>query len=371
LQSNDKLVGIPFIMDIDRNMSYKGLEAVVRNRAYQLAATHIQPLKRQLALHEENGLTDVGVDWQADPQELAIIAETNQFVAAKLQMMMAVKQNITLQQTLNERTVVLTAKSFKGKPIVLNTKDKGAKIQLPELMMVSLTWAAPKRSDLDRLATTARVDVTDHDPNAVKNVTMTGNAPSLTLSDTIKAFSSPERLGSNDMWYCPKCKEHQRAMKELSLWRLPDNLIVHLKRFSWRNIVFRDKLKHFVDYPHTLNTAELLPDDHPEREAAAAAEPYELYGVVRHYGSLAGGHYVAMAKHATTHKWSEYNDTFVKPAQADEAVHDSGYLLMYRKPSSVAQVVEFSSTTADHPFQGVLEDESADHTSVLDLDGID
>ena len=49
--------------------------------------------------------------------------------------------------------------------------------------------------------------------------------------------------------YCPTCKEHREATKEMSLWQLPDILIVQLKRFSFKNYLWRDKLDLFVDFP--------------------------------------------------------------------------------------------------------------------------
>jgi ubiquitin carboxyl-terminal hydrolase 4/11/15 len=50
------------------------------------------------------------------------------------------------------------------------------------------------------------------------------------------------------MWYCPTCKEHVQANKKMEIWRLPDVLIVHLKRFS-HNRWQRQKLNVPVDYP--------------------------------------------------------------------------------------------------------------------------
>ena len=49
--------------------------------------------------------------------------------------------------------------------------------------------------------------------------------------------------------YCPSCKEHREATKQMSVWRLPDVLVVHLKRFSQQNMVIRGKLDKFVRYP--------------------------------------------------------------------------------------------------------------------------
>ena len=49
--------------------------------------------------------------------------------------------------------------------------------------------------------------------------------------------------------YCPSCKEHREATKQMSIWRLPDILVVHLKRFSQHNIAVRGKLDKFVRFP--------------------------------------------------------------------------------------------------------------------------
>ena len=49
--------------------------------------------------------------------------------------------------------------------------------------------------------------------------------------------------------YCPKCKEHREATKQISIWRLPPLLIIHLKRFSFSGNFNRDKLKVKVDFP--------------------------------------------------------------------------------------------------------------------------
>jgi len=39
--------------------------------------------------------------------------------------------------------------------------------------------------------------------------------------------------GDDDAWYCGNCKKHQRASKKLDIWKLPDTLMVHLKRFRF------------------------------------------------------------------------------------------------------------------------------------------
>ena len=48
--------------------------------------------------------------------------------------------------------------------------------------------------------------------------------------------------------YCPQCKEHREATKQMSVWRLPV-LIIHLKKFSFHNFIWRDKIDKLVKIP--------------------------------------------------------------------------------------------------------------------------
>lgn len=48
--------------------------------------------------------------------------------------------------------------------------------------------------------------------------------------------------------HCPKCKALRKATKQLTLSRLPDVLMIHLKRFSFDG-PFNDKLETMVDFP--------------------------------------------------------------------------------------------------------------------------
>jgi hypothetical protein len=52
------------------------------------------------------------------------------------------------------------------------------------------------------------------------------------LNDCLRLFTQPEKLTSDNPWYCSRCKKHQEAVKQMSLWKLPKYLIVSLKRFE-------------------------------------------------------------------------------------------------------------------------------------------
>jgi hypothetical protein len=124
----------------------------------------------------------------------------------------------------------------------------------------------------------------------------------ITLDDCLAEFEKEEILSEQDTWYCPRCKEHRRASKKFDLWKTPDILAVHLKRFSsagWR----REKLDILVDFPvEGLDLSERVINREDGKQ-----EVYDLIGVDDHWGGLGGGHYTAFAKNFIDGQWYEYN----------------------------------------------------------------
>ena len=70
----------------------------------------------------------------------------------------------------------------------------------------------------------------------------------VSLDECLTAFTKEEELGKDEMWYCPKCKQHQLAAKKMDIWSLPPFLIVHLKRFQNMNGVWM-KSNRRVEFP--------------------------------------------------------------------------------------------------------------------------
>ncbi|RZC78498.1 hypothetical protein C5167_002717 [Papaver somniferum] len=113
---------------------------------------------------------------------------------------------------------------------------------------------------------------------------------SVSLYSCLEAFLKDEPLGLEDMWYCPGCLKHRQASKKLDLWRLPEILIIHLKRFSYSRFM-KNKLETFVDFPiHDLDLSNYIAWKDGE-----SSYRYVLYAVSNHYGSMGGGHYTAYA----------------------------------------------------------------------------
>ncbi|CAG2110965.1 unnamed protein product [Medioppia subpectinata] len=161
---------------------------------------------------------------------------------------------------------------------------------------------------------------------AVQKQAPNGPKTCLPLSECISQFTTTERLGADDPWYCPKCKKHQMASKKFDLWTLPKVLIIHLKRFSYSR-VYRDKLDILVDFPlQSLDMGEYLLNN-PNNESKI----YDLIAVANHYGGLGGGHYTAYAKNCHTKKWHYFDDSNVSLAAEDNVVSKAAYVLFYQR----------------------------------------
>ncbi|KAG7459531.1 hypothetical protein MATL_G00211750, partial [Megalops atlanticus] len=54
---------------------------------------------------------------------------------------------------------------------------------------------------------------------------------SCTLDECFQLYTKEEQLAPDDAWRCPHCQQLQQGTVKMSLWTLPDILILHLKRF--------------------------------------------------------------------------------------------------------------------------------------------
>lgn len=152
----------------------------------------------------------------------------------------------------------------------------------------------------------------------------------VTLDKCLELFTATERLGPDDPWFCSKCKDFRQATKKFDLWKVPPILVIHLKRFSYRNKYWREKLETVVNYPvrgldlsrHLIATPEQPP-------------VYDLYAVSNHYGSMGGGHYTAYALNKSSNKWYKFDDSYVTEVDENQVVASSGYVLFYRRRDTI------------------------------------
>ncbi|KAF5819518.1 putative ubiquitinyl hydrolase 1 [Helianthus annuus] len=191
---------------------------------------------------------------------------------------------------------------------------------IPETRRISILVSWPeemlRRYDtciLNRLPETGGLPLAANDP-----------PESVSLYKCLEAFLKEEPLGPEDMWYCPKCKEHRQASKKLDLWRLPEILIIHLKRFSYNHFL-KDKLETFVDFP----IVDFDLSNYTVHKDCQSSIHYKLYAVSNHYGGMGGGHYTAFAQ--CGEQWYEFNDSQVFSVSEDQIKTSAAYVLFYKR----------------------------------------
>ncbi|XP_055338032.1 ubiquitin carboxyl-terminal hydrolase 15-like [Paramacrobiotus metropolitanus] len=175
---------------------------------------------------------------------------------------------------------------------------------------------------LDKLFMKAPEPVMDLD----KNVTYGRTPETVDLKDCFRLFLKQEKLGEANMWRCPFCKEEKCAVKKLDLYKMPQYMFVHLKRFQY-NRFYREKLNTKVKFPVTgLDISDLV-INRDERPVV-----YDLVGQSCHSGGLGGGHYWAVCRNEQDQKWYNFNDSSVRPADhTDMESETTPYILVFRR----------------------------------------
>lgn len=109
------------------------------------------------------------------------------------------------------------------------------------------------------------------------------------------------QLAPDDAWKCPHCKQMQQGMVKMSLWTLPDILILHLKRFRQVG-KRRNKLSTLIRFPvsaldmtpHVVKRSQSMKNLAPLPSTWKHGDTdflYDLYAVCNHHGGMHGGHY--------------------------------------------------------------------------------
>lgn len=182
----------------------------------------------------------------------------------------------------------------------------------------------------------------------------------LSLQDCLQAFTSEERLEGEEAFDCEVCKEKTRATKRLRLHRLPDALVLHIKRFRHSGSQ-TDKLATNVTFP--LRGLDLSPHGSPECYHSQEHCCYDLYAVSNHSGNVGAGHYTACCRPVGgvqykggggTEGWWCFNDEVVTPVDTTSVVSQNAYILFYhrRKYKDSAAAAAVYSVRAQQGQQG-------------------
>ncbi|KAM8819480.1 ubiquitin carboxyl-terminal hydrolase 43 isoform 2-T2 [Rhynchonycteris naso] len=190
---------------------------------------------------------------------------------------------------------------------------------------------------------------------------------SCTLDECFQFYTKEEQLAQDDAWKCPHCRALQQGVVKLSLWTLPDILVIHLKRFCQVG-ERRNKLSTLVRFPlRGLNMAphvaqrsagpQPVPSAWPSWKQPASLPTsyppdflYDLYAVCNHQGSLQ-----AYCRNSLDGQWYSYDDSMVESLLEDDVITRGAYILFYQKRNSIP------SWSASSSMRGSTSSSLSDH----------
>eukprot|EP00899_Mesostigma_viride_P029547 jgi/Mesvir1/9778/Mv12412-RA.1 len=168
------------------------------------------------------------------------------------------------------------------------------------------------------------------------------------LEACLRALTEEEPLDGDNAYMCSTCNRRQRAVKRLTLCRLPRVLVIHIKRFTYSTVA-RDKLSTLVSFPlRDLSLSEFssefgTPDNGEGSSGGRVHRPpasYDLFAVGHHAGSMASGHYFAHCLNQDDKNWYCFNDDAVTPISATSVVFEIGALWGNYGADQISSIVQ-------------------------------
>lgn len=145
----------------------------------------------------------------------------------------------------------------------------------------------------------------------------------VTIEDCLSKYCAEEVLDESSMFQCGGCQKKVCATKQLSLYSLPEVLVISLKRFR-SNANFSDKVTNPVAFQPILDVSPYI--SNPKQTAGST---YRLVGIVNHQGNIHGGHYTADTRGIRDGCWFSFSDEVVRVATAPD--FKLAYMLFYAR----------------------------------------
>ena len=176
------------------------------------------------------------------------------------------------------------------------------------------------------------------------------------IRDCLRSYCSAETLAGEEVWRCPRCRCEREATKRILITRVPENLVVHFKRFSASHSQSAKKITVPIEFP--LEGLDLEPFVLPapdmdtsnsivrqygtgELQTPGSMKPpyrYDCYAVMRHLGgTIASGHYIALVRDEARRTWREFNDDRVHDFHPEELSssrrlqNEQAYIVFYSR----------------------------------------
>ncbi|CAA2961343.1 ubiquitin carboxyl-terminal hydrolase 22-like [Olea europaea subsp. europaea] len=169
------------------------------------------------------------------------------------------------------------------------------------------------------------------------------NSSLSTLMGCLDRFTRPERLGSEQKFFCQNCKVRQESLKQMSIRKLPLVYCFHIKRFEHSPIrKMSRKIDRYLQFPFSLDMAPYLSssilrsrygnrifsfDGNEEDASVDFSSEFELFAVITHAGKLDAGHYVTYLR--LNNHWYKCDDAWITQVNDNTVRAAQGYMIFY------------------------------------------
>ncbi len=206
--------------------------------------------------------------------------------------------------------------------------------------LIAIDWIDHYRTYLDPLEDTKHLSFLANEVDPIKSGTQ--------LYSCLEEFTNEESIEVNDDdgYYCKKCEAKRAVSTKTDLWKVPDILVIHIKRFHHTEQC-REKIRSLVIFPLSgLDVSNFVAGLSPQRKSAnLGGLMYDLYGVLNHMGGMTGGHYTAYCRctpcasggiedtdyWGLEHFWLNFDDDIIEEISPDKIVSESAYVFFYRR----------------------------------------
>ncbi|GMF65834.1 unnamed protein product [Phytophthora lilii] len=225
------------------------------------------------------------------------------------------------------------------------SKEVGAPDDVPAEVIEAAKTDPDLRADLDAASVKPKAE----DPKA-KELAADDDSPpmyAVPLTKCMDALMREEAISLEDHWVCERCGVPREGTRLSAIWRLPDLVMVQLKRFQYLENQHKQKVRALVDFPlKGLDFSKWM--GHQDEGGSSI---YDLYAVANHVGGLTRGHYTAYCRYDADFPessalfkadegngdvqcpelWFRFDDEKVSEIAAGDVVTDAAYVLFYKR----------------------------------------
>lgn len=155
--------------------------------------------------------------------------------------------------------------------------------------------------------------------NTLKGVIEQNTDTNPSIIDCILGELNEESI---EEYSCDMCSPiRTKAVRKTKVWKLPETLIVVLKRFTYDGKKIHTPIEPFNT--EELNFSNLFYEKSPNRKD----NTYSLRSVIDHHGNSMGGHYTTQAKYKNN-TWYNYDDQDVRELEKPH-LGNSSYIFFF------------------------------------------